>query len=230
MSGKKEEEQGQRRPGIGTRLIGWFTDPDEPPEGDEHTAEPRAAPTMSAGLGFSNVPSGAVSMVAQADAETVQELNEALVQRPGYAKLLKRLDKLSTIIPDEGTRLKAALSMLEEDGFTRDALLLELDACKGILDDKKKSFGDDAQRQLDATAGQKTLQITQNAEKVARNRADIERLTAEISQLEGQSAMLTSQVEHDKEAVRRGIAVYEASDESVRRTIEAVRSKVASSD
>jgi chromosome segregation ATPase len=198
---------------------------DEVPEKNVQTpaVAPVAAPTRPIG-GF---PLTSPSVAPPAVDEQALDKLEKVLQKAtpkSYADFVDQYNKLSSIIPDETTRFKAALAT---SGGTAADLAMGLDTCLQALDGARQQFTArlEGQRKSLTEGAQAAVAATQQT--VDAKRQQIAALQAEITALEGQLRAQTDDFDSKRQGLERLGQGFEAAYQQVSGRLAAQKSRIS---
>jgi predicted nucleic acid-binding Zn-ribbon protein len=135
-------------------------------------------------VGAKPLASGAPVSYAQQDNEFVPALRNAIKQRPtAFTALLANADKLSSVIPDQNMRLKAAFEMVKGEGRGMNELLQAIEIHAGDLASQERQFDAAMDKQKTVAVGAMTNELAGLEPSSANARQQLEALARQAQAL-----------------------------------------------
>jgi len=166
---------------LGKKLLGFFVE----------TEETNEAPTAKPAI-----PVSAVVPTAKAASSVDQEMLASLQKKiharsSPYITLIEAAQRMSGVIPDESTRIKAAYTMVSADGTrSLSSIMQAIDVHIADLEGERLRFRNASDEQTSRKSAAMRDQARNLEEQNAENAAQIQRLQADVAKL--QTAIATN--------------------------------------
>lgn len=150
----------------------------EPVKSAKSTAPPRPAPAPSR-------PSA--PKVSDPRIREMLERDVHLAAQPAYSEFVKIEEGLRPIIPDEGTRIRAALASLtasKDNEYDFEAVIFDVNECLEALDKKEAEAQAAAEEAVTKRVGQRERKVEDLGQQIQAKRTEMEGLERAIAKLE----------------------------------------------
>lgn len=137
------------------------------------------------------------SQAPSVNQEMVDSLMKIVANRKtAYTALVEASERMKSVIPDEGTRLKAAYTMVSaENQRTLDSIIQAIDVHLTDLDGELRRFSASLDDQMQKKVGGPRLRIQAIAENKTANLAEIDRLRKQIDEIVRQNEVNDSEAQ-----------------------------------
>lgn len=160
----------------------------------------QSSPPKATGPANGSVPAHTpVFTAAGADPEVRKYLDQGITDaaRPAFSEFRKLHDSFADVIPDEVSRIKAALKMMEKNGVSLTQLVTDLDECLTVLAKKEQdAVGSSAKNTQQLLSGCDAKQQNLKAA-IDAKRAQMEMLAREVSEHEAEAARIKAETDED---------------------------------
>ncbi|MEY4723286.1 MAG: hypothetical protein RLZZ324_799 [Candidatus Parcubacteria bacterium] len=186
-----------------------------------HVAQPPTAPRTV----VSGAPHGGASGTVDPQIRAVLEKPVAEAAKPAYSAFLLTMANLADVIPDEATRIKAAIRTLPA-GTDYDQLLVDVDECLESLEEQERKADTSAEASIARRIGTLEQQLQQTEATTKAKREQIAALQREIAEAEAGVKDVRDTIDTTRaeiEGTRRDIAATAA---AMRRELNDIKAKL----
>ena len=182
---------------------------------------PTVVSTVSAPSTVRSVPTGT------SDPKIRAVLEKPVIEaaKPAYTAFLATMSNLKSVIPDEVTRIKAAIATLPA-GTSLAQLIVDIDECLAAITKKEGEVSDAAQRKRTKDVGGLEQQLKDAIAGVAQKREQIAALQREISQNDAVESRLRAEISTASADIDNTLAATAATAAEMRQELTEVRSKI----
>lgn len=209
--------------------------PAETPAADATPAPPTTSATPAAAA-----PKAVAAPVVGTDPDQAKKLAElqASVQKrlidvmendgaPLVEELMGTLETLQDSIPDERACFLAALKLLKKRSITVQSILGDYDKCLGVLEENKRLFEADIQKQVDQRVGAKQRAVADYEKAIQAKNEQIATLQQEIADLVVKKDTEQSAVSVERSKIDQFHGTFNVVYQNVRSAVEQQRVKVS---
>jgi chromosome segregation ATPase len=158
------------------------------------------------------------------DADMVTAIKKTtLARKTAYTALLEAADKLTNVIPDSNTRIKAAYAMVSGEQRTIDTIVNALDIHINDVDSEKARFAQQSKSLHDTDVAAVRTQADTLAATNARLQQQIAELNQQVNANAASIATLAQQADVRQQELDRAAAQFAASAQIVRAEFEQQR-------
>lgn len=146
---------------------------------------------------------------------------------PLVEELMGTLETLQDSIPDERACFLAALKLLKKRSITVQAILGDYDKCLGVLEENKRLFEADIQKQVDQRVGAKQRAVADYEKAIQAKNEQIATLQQEIADLVVKKDTEQSAVSVERSKIDQFHGTFNHVYQNVRSAVEQQRVKVS---
>lgn len=193
----------------------------------EEVPESHAAlPTPAAIPGQQGIPVPAA--LPSIDPAVRERIDSTLVDEApqGYKLFRMNLATLAEALPSDDMIYKAVLKLLAKQGYPTDRLVLDISKCLQLLEGHRVEFSAELSRQVDQKVGGRKKTIAEKEEAITLRRAEIEKLTREIGELESARSQELELISQDTSKLDQVRANFEVAYGEVYRSVELQKKNV----
>lgn len=145
--------------------------------------------------------------------------------KPAYTAFQATMTNLSTVIPDEATRIKAAIATLPQ-GLSLAQLVTDIDECLAAIAQKEGEATATAQRKRQEQVGRLEQELQGADGGIAQKREQIATLQREIAQLEATRSRLQGEIRTAGSGIDETLAAIAATAAEMRTELTGIRAKI----
>ena len=222
MPDEKKESGGFLR-GLKNLVLEEEPDTERQSSAEAGTATERPIPTQRLTPSSPPVPSNGGTPDPKVRALLDKYVQEAAL--PAFSAFNDTLTKLQDVIPDEGTRIKAALKTLP-DGAGLSAVLTDIDECIQALDDKERAASQAAEKAIAERVGAKEAEVAAVRGDIEAKKAQIADLQKEIVQLEASASTAQTEIASERREIEETQRRFSATVAAYRAEIGKTKQKI----
>jgi chromosome segregation ATPase len=188
----------------------------------EEVPETSAAPAPSASVPTTPAPSRPRSVSAAVPDAKIRQVIESAVHEaalPAYVAFKALADSMSAAIPDERTRIAAAIAALKTQGHDLAAVLKDIDECFAALDQKEREAQAAADKQMKDRVGGLELTCKGMDDRAAE-------LEAELAELKKKMLAARESIQHETAEIQATHDTFVAAVQSMRNELLQMKSKL----
>lgn len=145
--------------------------------------------------------------------------------KPAYTAFLVTMENLKGVIPDEMTRIKAAIATLPA-GTSLAQLVVDIDECLAAISQKEGEAAQAAQRKRSNDVGGLEQQLQSQIAGVAQKREQIAALQREISQSDAVESRLRAEISTASTDIDNTLGAIAATAAEMRNELTQIRTKI----
>lgn len=192
-------------------------------ETDENAATENQAQTPA----DQAVPQKTFGPVAENDSAYVALYSAVMERDTPYARFLKTIKSLESVPMDATARYIAAREVLKGNGVSPDQVLHSINVHVGILDAKKAEFAETVKSQEHSGVTALEDEFGDAEKAVEKNREQIARLQAEISEQEKRKASLQNEIASQRAKIKSVVEGFQSAAAALAQKLETDRTKIS---